>query len=191
MEKKEKKKRRKKEKKEKKEKKKKEKKTHKITTHESEYGSDNFSNWLLIPSRPDDLFFSSFDMYLSSSEAERYGMRNGSCQLDFCLQKSWTGFEHSYTVVRGSVNDSNADRKCLLKTFAVRFLITSADVERCSFVNTSKARHTDAILLSRSISSFGSILFWYFSQYFLLYFLIFFHVFRETFSLSLSLSWKR
>ena len=79
-------------------------------------------------------------------------MRSGSCPLGFCLQKSWRGFEHSYTVVLGSVNDSDAHRKCLLKTFAVRFFRTSADVERCPFVNTSKARHTDAILLSRSIS---------------------------------------
>ena len=43
------------------------------------------------------------------------------------------------------------------------------EVERCPFVNTSRARHTDAILLSRS----RSILFWLFSQDFLLYILIF------------------
>ena len=51
------------------------------------YGNDNFSSWLLIPSRPDD-FFSSLDMYLLSSEMERHGITNGSCPLVFCLQKS-------------------------------------------------------------------------------------------------------
>ena len=45
------------------------------------YGNDNFSSWLLIPSRPDDFLFSSFDIYLPSSETERYGMTNWSCPL--------------------------------------------------------------------------------------------------------------
>ena len=56
-------------------------------------------------------FFSSLDMYLPSSETERYGMTNGSCPLVFCLQKSCRGFEHSYTFIVGSVNDSDTDRK--------------------------------------------------------------------------------
>ena len=85
------------------------------------YGNENFSNWLLIPSRPDDFIFfslSSFDIYLPSSKTERHGIANGSCLLVLCLQKSCKRFEHSYTVVRGSVNDSATDRKWLLKTFA-------------------------------------------------------------------------
>ena len=45
------------------------------------YGNDNFSSWLLIPSRPDDLLFSSLDTYLPSSETERYGIKIGSCRL--------------------------------------------------------------------------------------------------------------
>ena len=75
------------------------------------YGKDNFSSWLLIPSRPDDFLFSILDMYLPSSETERYGIRNGSCPLVFYSQKSCRGFEHSYTFVLGSVNDSDTDRK--------------------------------------------------------------------------------
>ena len=70
------------------------------------YGNDNFSSWLLIPSRPDDFLFSSLDMYLPSSETEKYGMINGTCPLVFCLQKSCREFEHSYTFVLGSFNDS-------------------------------------------------------------------------------------
>ena len=31
--------------------------------------------------------------------------------LVFCLQKSSRGFEHSHTVVRGSINDSATDMK--------------------------------------------------------------------------------
>ena len=54
---------------------------------------------------------SSLDIYLPSSETERYGMTNGSCPLVFCLQKSCRGFEHSYTFVLGSINDSDTDRK--------------------------------------------------------------------------------
>ena len=128
---------------------------HKLKTYVSEsimYGNDNFSSWLLIPSRPDDFLFPSLDMYLPSSETERYGITNGSCPLVFCLQKSCRGCEHSYTVVLGSINDFDTDRKLLLKTFAVRYLGMSAEVERCPFVNTFRARHTDAILLSRSMS---------------------------------------
>ena len=76
------------------------------------YGNDNFSSWLLIPSRPDDFFFSSLDMYLPSSETERYGMTNGSCPLVVVfLQKSCRGFDHSHTFVLGFVNDSDTDRK--------------------------------------------------------------------------------
>ena len=120
--------------------------------HSPTYGNDNFSSWLLIPSRPDDFLFSSLDMCLPSSETERYGMPSWSCPLVFCLQKSCRGFEHSYTFVLGSINDSDTDRKWLLKTFAVRFCGMSAEVERCPFVNTFRARHTDAILLSRSMS---------------------------------------
>ena len=79
---------------------------------------DNVRSWLLIPSRPDYVLLSSLDMYLPSSETERYGMTNGSCPLVFCfvfvcfcLQKSCRGFEHSYTAVLGSVTDSDTDRK--------------------------------------------------------------------------------
>ena len=75
------------------------------------YGNDNFSSRLLIPSRSEDFLFSSFDMYFPSSETERYGITNGSCPLVFCLQKSCREFEHSYTFVLGSVNDSDTDRK--------------------------------------------------------------------------------
>ena len=71
------------------------------------YGNDNFSSWLLIPSIPDEFWFSSLDIYLPSSETEKYGMTNGSCPLVFCLQKSCRGFEHSYTFVLGSINDSD------------------------------------------------------------------------------------
>ena len=84
-------------------------------------GNDNLSSWVLIPSRPDDFLFSNHAMYLPSSETERYGMTNGSCPLVFCLQKSCRGFEHSYTFVLGSINDTDTGRKLLLKTFAVRF----------------------------------------------------------------------
>ena len=87
---------------------------HKLKTYVNEsvmYGNDKFSSWLLIPSRPDDFLFSSFDMYLPSSETERYGMTNGSCSLVFCLQKSCSRFEHSVTVVLGSINDSGTGRK--------------------------------------------------------------------------------
>ena len=118
------------------------------------------------------IFFSSLDMCLPSSETERYGMTNGSCRLFFCLQKSCRGFEHSYTFVLGSINDSDTDRKWLLKTFAVRFFGMSAEVERCPFVNTFRARHTDAILLSSSMSFWKYSFFWLFSQDFSLYFLI-------------------
>ena len=115
---------------------------------------------------------SSLDIYLPSSETERYGMTNGSCPLVFCLQKSCRGFEHSYTFVLGSINDSDTDRKWLLKTFALRFFGMSAEVELCPFVNTFRARHTDAMLLSRSMS-FWEYSFWGFSHnIFLLNFLI-------------------
>jgi len=118
-------------------------------------------------------------------------MTNGSCLLVFSLQKSCRGFEHSYTFVLGSVTDSDTDKKWLLKTFAVRFFGTSAEVERCPFVNTSRARHTDAILLSRSMS-FWKYYFLAFLTRFSLYFLIsciqifFFFFFLSLFSLSLS-----
>ena len=75
------------------------------------YGNDDFSSWLLIPSRPDDFLLSSFDMYLPSSDSERYGMTNGSCPLVVCLQKSCRRLEHSYTFFLGSVNDFDTDRK--------------------------------------------------------------------------------
>ena len=55
---------------------------HKLKTYISEsvmYGNDNFSSWLLTPSRPDVFLLSSLDMYLPSSETERYGTTNGSC----------------------------------------------------------------------------------------------------------------
>ena len=86
---------------------------HKLKIYVSEsimYGNDNFSSWLLIPSRPDE-FFSSLDMHLPSAETERYGITNESFPLGFCLQKSCRGFEHSYTFVLGSINDSHTDRK--------------------------------------------------------------------------------
>ena len=85
---------------------------HKLKTHVSDsvmYGNDSFSSCLLIPSRPHTK--SGFDMYLPSSETERYGKTNGSCPLVFCLQKSYRGFDHSYTVILGSINDSDTDRK--------------------------------------------------------------------------------
>ena len=147
---------------------------HKLKLYVSEsvmYGNDNFSSWFLIPSRTDDCLFSSLDMYLPSSETERYGITNRSCALVLCLQKSCRGFEHSYTFVLGSINDSDTDRKWLLKTFAVRFCGMSAEVERCPFVNTFRARHTDAILLSRSMS-LEVFFFGLFSQDCLLNFLI-------------------
>ena len=118
------------------------------------------------------IFFSSLDMYLPSSETERYGITNGSCPLVFCLQKSCRGFEHWYTFVLGSINDSHTDRKWLLKTFAVRFFRMSPEVERCPFVNTFRARHTDAVLLSRSMSFWKFFFFFFFSQDVLLNFLI-------------------
>ena len=34
-----------------------------------------------------------------------------------------------------------------MKTFAVKFFGTSAEVERFPFVSTSRARHTDAIII--------------------------------------------
>ena len=71
---------------------------HKLKTYVSEsimYGNDNFSSWLLILSRAGDCLFSCLDMYLPSSETERYGMTNGSCPLGFYLKKSCRGFEHS------------------------------------------------------------------------------------------------
>ena len=46
----------------------------------------------------------------------------------------------------------------------------SAEVERCPFVNTFRARHTDVILY-HALRAFESILFWLFSQDLLLYFL--------------------
>ena len=59
-------------------------------------------------------------------------MTNGSCPLVFaCLQKSRRRFEHTYTVVHGSVNNFAIDRMWLLKTFAVGFFGTSTEVERC------------------------------------------------------------
>ena len=76
----------------------------KLKTYVSEsimYGNDNFSSWLLIPSRPDDFLFFSLDMYLPSSETERYGMTNRSCPLVFCLQKSCRGFEREGAVGGG------------------------------------------------------------------------------------------
>ena len=124
---------------------------HKLKIYVSEsvmYGNDNFSSWLLTPSRPHESVFSSFDMYLLSSDTERYGMTNGSYPLVLCLQKSCRRFEHSYTVVRGSINNFATDRKWLLKTSAVRFFGTSAEAERCHFVNTPWARHTCYIVIS-------------------------------------------
>ena len=87
---------------------------HELKTHASgsiKYDDDSFSSWLLMPSRPDDFFLSSFDMHLPSSETERYVVTNGSCPLVFCLQKSCRKFGHSYTVVLGSINNSAIDRK--------------------------------------------------------------------------------
>ena len=63
---------------------------HKLKTYVSEsimYANANFSSWLLIPSRLDDFLFSSLDMYLPSSETERYGITNGSCPLVFARRK--------------------------------------------------------------------------------------------------------
>ena len=146
---------------------------HKHSVNESVmYGNDNFSSWLLIPSRPDEFLFSSLDMYLPSSETERYGMTNGSCPLVFCLQKSCRGFEHSYTFVLGSINDFDTDKKWLLKTFAVRFFGTSAEVERCPFV-THLEHATQMLYCYHALWAFGSILFGgLFSQDVLLYFWI-------------------
>ena len=92
--------------------------------------------------------------------------------LVFCLQKSCRGFKHSYTAAFGSINDSDTGRKLLLKTFAVRFFGTSAEEERCPFVNTSKARHIDVMLLSRSMSFWVYSFLAFFTRLFLLYFLI-------------------
>ena len=81
-----------------------------------------------------------------------------------------------------------------MEIFAVRCFGTSAEVERCPFVNTFRARHTDAILLSRSMS------FWKYSSsffvcgffhkiFYFFYFFIYFLCSRKHFSLfSLSLS---
>ena len=77
------------------------------------YVSESVMYWLLIPSIPDD-FPSSFDIYLPSSETERYGITNGSSPPVFCLPKSCRRFEYSYTVVCGSVNDSDIGRKCII-----------------------------------------------------------------------------
>ena len=97
---------------------------HKLKTYVSKsimYGNDNFSSWLLIPSR--------LDMYLPSSETERYGMTNGSCPLVFCLQKSCRGFEHSYHVAKalsGSVqfrtSVNGAQRRSLKKAALLKCL---------------------------------------------------------------------
>ena len=87
---------------------------HKLKTYVSEsimYGNDNFSSWLFILSTPELFLFSSLDMYLPSSETERYRITNGSCLVVFCLQKSCRGFEHSYTFVLGFINDSDTDMK--------------------------------------------------------------------------------
>ena len=46
-----------------------------------------------------------------------------------------------------------------MKTFAVRFFGMSAEVERCPFVNTFIARHTDAILLSVSFWKYSFLAF--------------------------------
>ena len=91
------------------------------------YGNDNFSSWLLIPSR--------LDMYLPSSETERYGMTNGSCPLVFCLQKSCRGFEHSYHVAKalsGSVqfrtSVNGAQRRSLKKAALLKCLKDRNDI---------------------------------------------------------------
>ena len=125
-------------------------------------------------------------MYLPSSETERYGITNGSCPVVFCLQKSCRGFEHSYTFVLGSINDSDTDRKWLLKTFAVRLFGMSAEVERCPFVSTFRARHIDAILLSRSMSFWKYSFFAFLTRFFTL-FLIFLYSGKHFSLFSLSL----
>ena len=70
----------------------------------------------------------------------------------FRLQISRSGPEHSYTVVRGSIDDPATDRKSLLDTFAFRGFGTSSDEERCPLENTPTAPFRDDILLSRSIT---------------------------------------
>ena len=70
------------------------------------YGNDNLNNWLPSPSRPDMFLFSTFDIYLPSSETETYGMTNGSCPRVLCWQQLCRRFEYSSIVVRGSVTDS-------------------------------------------------------------------------------------
>ena len=72
---------------------------------------------------------SSLDIYLPSSETERYGMTNGSCPLVFCLQKSCRGFEHSYHVAKalsGSVqfrtSVNGAQRRSLKKAALLKCL---------------------------------------------------------------------
>ena len=90
-------------------------------------------------------------------------MRNGSCPLVFlCLfaEIVWKIQTLTYSC---SINDFATDRKSLLTTSAVTFFGRSAEVERCPFVNTSRARHTDAILLSRSVSLW-KYSFFYFSH---------------------------
>ena len=87
---------------------------HTLKTYVSEsvmYGNDNFSTWLLIPSTPGKFLFSCLDVYLHSSEMERYGMTNGSCPLGFCLQISRRGLEHSCTFILGSINDFDTYKK--------------------------------------------------------------------------------
>jgi len=110
--------------------------------------------------------------------------------LVFCLHKSCRGFKHSYTFAFGSINDSDTGRKWLLKTFAVRFFGTSAEEERCPFVNTSKARHIDVILWSRSMSFWMYSFFGFFHKILLTLFLNFLHSRKHfsLFSLSLPLS---
>ena len=114
-------------------------------------------------------FFSMHKLKTYVSESIMYGNDNFcNCLLipsrpDYF---SFFGFEHLYTFALGSINNSDTDRKWLLKTFAVRFFGMSAEVERCPFVNTFRARHTDAILLSRSMN-FWKFLFWLFSHDFL------------------------
>ena len=80
----------------------------KLKTYVSEsvmYGNDNFSSWLLIPFRPDDFLFSSLDMYLPSSETERYGITNGSCPLVFARRKGIRNADQAL-----SVRGEHADR---------------------------------------------------------------------------------
>ena len=92
---------------------------------------------------------------------------------------------HNYTVVLSSVNESDTDGKCLLKTSAVRFFGTLAEVELCPFVSTSGARHTYVIIIIM-LSELSVVFFFGFSQ---LYFLILFCFQGNIFSLfSLSLS---